>query len=131
MGIRVRVLVAFEETYRAYGDAIVRAIRNTYPRLEVVVAVADLRELEAQVALFDPHLVISSRSSHPAPLASRRGTLSRVKLSVDPNQPSLLCINGQRRESLNPSLEELLDVVEDTESMLVGAPGRETGEGEC
>ena len=130
VGIRVRVLVAFEETYRAYGDAIVRAIRNTYPRLEVV-AVADVRELEAEVALFDPHLVITSRSSHPAPLASRRGTLSRVKLSVDPNQPSLLCVDGQGRESLNPSLEELLDVVEDTESMLVGAPGRETGEGEC
>ena len=129
--IRGRVLVAFEDTYRAYGDAIVRAIRNSYPRLEVVVAVADLRELEAQVALFDPHLVISSRSSHPAPLASRRGRLSRVKLSVDPDQPSLLCINGQRWESLNPSLEELLDVVNDTESMLVGAPGRETGEGEC
>jgi hypothetical protein len=125
----VRVLVAFEDTYRAYGDAIVRAIRNTYPRLEVL-AVADLRELEAQVALFDPHLVISSRSSHPAPLASRRGRLSRVKLSVDPNQPSLLCMDGQRRESLNPSLEELLDIVEDTESMVVGT-SRETGEGEC
>jgi hypothetical protein len=26
--IRVRVLVAFEDTYRAYGDAIVRAIRT-------------------------------------------------------------------------------------------------------
>jgi hypothetical protein len=39
-------------------------------------------------------------------------------------------VDGQRRESLNPSLEELLDVVEDTESM-VGPPGRETGEGEC
>jgi hypothetical protein len=128
--IRVRVLVAFEDTYRAYGDAIVRAIRSTYPRIEVVAA-ADVRELEAEVALFDPHLVITSRSSHPAPLASRRGRLSRVKLSVDPNQPSLLCMDGQRRESLNPSLEELLHVVEDTESMLVGAPGRETGEGEC
>ena len=127
--IRVRVLVAFEDTYRAYGDAIVRAIRSTYPRLEVV-AVPDLRELQAEVALLDPHLVISS-SSHPAPLASRRGRLSRVKLSVDPNQPSLLCMDGQRRESLNPSLEELLDVVEDTESMLVRTPGRETGEGAC
>ena len=51
--IRVRVLVAFEDTYRAYGDAIVRAIRNTYPRLEVV-AVPDVRELEAEVAPFDP-----------------------------------------------------------------------------
>ena len=74
-------LVAFEDTYRAYGDVIVRAIRNTYPRIEVV-AVAD-EGLEAEVALFDPHLVITSRSSHPAPLASRRGRLSRLKLSVD------------------------------------------------
>jgi hypothetical protein len=54
-----------------------------------------------------------------------------VKLSVDPNQPSLLCMDGQRRESLNPSLEELLHVVEDTESLLMGATARETGEGEC
>ena len=128
--IGVRILVAFEDTYRAYGDAIVCAIRSTYPRLEVV-AVPDLRELQAEVALLDPHLVITSRSSHPAPLASRRGRLSWVELSVDPNQPSLICIDGQRRESLNPSLEELLDVVEDTESMLVGTPGRETGEGAC
>jgi hypothetical protein len=127
--IRVRVLVAFEDTYRAYGDAIVRAIRSTYPRLEVL-AVADVRELEAQVALFDPHLVITSRSSHPASPASRHGRLSRVKLSVDPNQPSLLCVDGQVRESLNPSLEELLVVVEDTESMLEGT-SREAGEGEC
>src|SRR4028118_1571293 len=109
--IRVRVLVAFEDTYRAYGDAIVRAIRNTYPRLEVL-AVPEVRELEAEVALFDPHLVITSRSSYPAPLASRRGRLSRVKLSVDPNQPSLLCVDGQHRESLNPSPEGVAAVVE-------------------
>ena len=128
--IRVRVLVAFEDTYRVYGDAIVSEVRSTYPLFEVV-AVADPRELEAQVALFDPHLVITSSSSHPTSPASRYGRLSRVKLSVDPNQPSLLCVDGQVRESLNPSLEELLDVIEDTESELVGAPSRETGEGEC
>jgi hypothetical protein len=129
--LRVRVLVAFEDTYRVYGDAIVSEVRSTYPLFEVV-AVADLRELEAEIALFDPHLVISSSSSsHPAPLASRCGRLSRVELSVDPNQPSLLCIDGQRWESLNPSLEELNAVIKDTYSMLVGAAGRETGEGAC
>jgi hypothetical protein len=128
--LRVRVLVAFEDTYRVYGDAIVSEVRSTYPLFEVV-AVADLRELEAEIALFDPHLVISSSSSHPVPLASRCGRLSRVELSVDPNQPSLLCIDGQRWESLNPSLEELNAVIKDTYSMLVGAAGRETGEGAC
>src|SRR4028118_1897546 len=84
--IRVRVLVAFEENYRAYGDGIVRAIRSTYPRLEVL-ALADVRALEAEVALFDPHLVITSRSSHPAPLASRHARLSPPQLSRPPNQP--------------------------------------------
>src|SRR4028119_1343923 len=84
--IRVRVLVAFEENYRAYGDAIVRAIRNTYPRLEVL-ALADLRELEAEVALFDPHLVITSRSSHPASLASRPGRPSRAQPSPGTHTP--------------------------------------------
>ena len=38
---------------------------------------------------------------------------------MDPNKPSLIYLDGQRRKSLNPSLGELLDVVEQTESILL------------
>jgi hypothetical protein len=53
-----------------------------------------------------------------------------VELSVDPNRASLICIDGRRWESFNPSLQELLDVVDETELVLVGA-SRQTGEGAC
>ena len=124
----MRILVAFEDTYRAYGDALAKAIRSAYPRLEVL-EIAGLRELQAQVALFDPHLLISI--SHTVPLANGHGRFSWVELCVDPNRPSLICIDGQRRESLNPSLRELFDVLEQTESMLARAADPKTGEGAC
>ena len=125
----MRVLAAFEETHRAYADAIVSVLRSTYPYLEVL-TVAGLRELRAQLARFDPHLLISI--SHAVPLNSRQGRLSWVELSVDPNRPSRICIDGQRWESLNPSLAELLEVVEQTESILAGATDpKTTGEGAC
>ena len=80
-------------------------------------AVADQGDLEAQLARSDPHLLISI--SQAVPLTSRQGRLSWIELSVDPNKPSLLYLDGQRRELLNPSLGELLDVVEQTESILL------------
>ena len=125
----MRVLVAFEDTHRAYGDALVKAIRSAYPHLKIL-EVAGLRELQAHLALFNPHLLISI--SHAVPLASRQGRLSWIELCVDPNKLSLICIEGQRWESLNPSLSELFDVLEQTESILlarVTEPKR--GEGAC
>ena len=126
--IRLRVLVAFEDDYRVYGEVIVSAIRSTRSHLDVA-AVAGIRDLEAEVARFDPHLVISS-SRQPPLLSGQHSRLSWVELSVDPNRPSLICIDGHRWESFNPSLQELLDVVDETELVLVGA-SQQTGEGAC
>jgi hypothetical protein len=41
-----------------------------------------------------------------------------VRLSSDPNRPSEICVEGKRRESLNPNLGELLCVLEETEGLL-------------
>ena len=119
----MRVLIDCVETHKAYGDAIVRVIRSTYPSLEVMAANGQ-GDLQAQLARFDPHLLISI--SHACPPASRQGRLSWIKLSTDPNKPSLIYLDGQRRESLNPSLGELLDVVEHTELILARAVDSDT-----
>jgi hypothetical protein len=119
----MRILVAVEDAYRAYGDAIVRVIRSAYPHLEVM-AVADQGDLQAQLARSDPHLLISIGQA--VPLASRQGRLSWIELSVDPNKPSLIYLDGKRREPLNPSLGELLDVVEHTELILARAVDSDT-----
>ena len=73
--------------------------------------------LERQVRSFAPHLIISSL---PAP-TNWGEWFSWVRLSPDPNRPSEICVEGKRRESLNPNLAELLLVLEETEGLLAEA----------
>jgi hypothetical protein len=114
----MRILVAFEDNYRAYACALATAISAARPRLDV--ATVGLEALQMEVARLDPHLVICSLPNPAA--AVQEGRLSWVQLSVDPHQPSKFCLlNGRRWESLNPSLEELLGVVEETESLLLSS----------
>src|SRR5215207_1850323 len=113
--IQIRVLVAFEDEYRVYGAAITGAVRRAHPTDEVVTA--EIGELETEVRRFDPHVIISSM---PAPADS--GTwFSWVCLSPDPTRPSEFCVEGNRRQSLNPSLGEVLSVLEETKRLLVGS----------
>ena len=63
----MRVLLAFEEEYRVYMEALAGAIRAF--RSEVEVVVVDSEELEAEVERLDPQLVTlrgytPSRSAH-------------------------------------------------------------------
>ena len=111
--IQIRVLVAFEDEYRVYGAAIAGAVRRARPADEVVVS-AEIGVLERQVRSFAPHLIISSL---PAP-TNWGEWFSWVRLSSDPNRPSEICVEGKRRESLNPNLGELLCVLEETEGLL-------------
>ena len=116
----MRILVAFEDDYRAYADALAKAIRAARPHLDV--AMVGLETLLTGVARLDPHLIICSS---PNPAANQQeGKLAWVELSVDPHRPSKFCVSGRRWESLNPSLEELLGVVEETEQLLVGSSRR-------
>jgi len=109
----MRVVVAFEDEYRVYSAAITGAIRRARPTDEVVMA--NIGVLEREVRSFTPHLIISSL---PAPTNYLGEWFSWVRLSPDPNRPSEICVEGNRRESLNPSLEELLFALEETERLL-------------
>jgi hypothetical protein len=73
--------------------------------------------LQTEVRRFDPHLIISSL---PAPADSGRW-FSWMRLSPDPSKLSEICVEGNRRELLNPSLGEVLSVLEETEGLLVGS----------
>ena len=111
----MRVLVAFEDEHRVYSAAITGAVRRARPTDEVVMA--NIGVLEREVRSFTPHLIISSL---PAPTNYLGEWFSWVRLSPDPNRPSEICVEGNRRVSLNPSLEELLCVLEETEGLLAG-----------
>ena len=112
----MRVLVAFEDEYRVYSAAITGAVRRARPTDKVVMA--NIGVLEREVRGFTPHLIISSL---PAPTNYSGEWFSWVRLSLDPNRPSEICVEGNCRESLNPGLGELLCVLEETEGLLVGS----------
>jgi hypothetical protein len=119
----MRILVAFEDDYRAYADALAKAISAARPHLDV--ATVGLEALHVEVALLDPHLIICSSPNPIPPKQQEEGTLlAWVELSVDLHRPSKFCLRKQRWESLNPSLEDLVAVVEETERLLLGSSRR-------
>ena len=109
----MRVLIVYEDSHRSYGEAMVGAVRASRPGLEEV-ALAHLRELEAALERFDPHLVVCGRANTFDP----GGRAAWVLLSDDPDEPSEVCINGRHRRLENPGLEEMLEIIDETEEMV-------------
>src|SRR5215216_1189259 len=109
----MKVLVAFEEEYRAYMTAIADAIRMF--RSNVEVALADSRELEAEVDRFDPQLVICSSPIPSNPVAPK--IIAWIELSPEPDQPSRFRVGEHSWESTNPTLGEILPAVDETKRL--------------
>jgi hypothetical protein len=110
---KMRVLVSFEREYRVYMEAIASAIREF--RSDAEVAVAKAGELEAEVERFDPQLVITSP---PTPENSVNEQLARIELSPETNQPSRFRVGERHWELTNPTLGEILPVIDETKRLL-------------
>jgi hypothetical protein len=113
----VRVLLAFEEEYRVYGQALADAIRTF--RSYVQVAVTDTGGLEAQAERFDHQLVICSSPIPSNPVYPK--LIASIELSSEPDQASRFRLGGRRWESTNPTLGEILSVVDETNWLLYRA----------
>ena len=110
---KMRVLLSFEEEYRLYMEAMAAAIREF--RSDAEVAVAKAGELEAEIERFDPQLVITSSPVPENPVDKR---LAQIELSPDANQLSRFRVGERRWESTNPTLGELLLVVDEAKRLL-------------
>ena len=106
----MRVLLAFEEEYRVYIEAVADAIRTFRSHIEV--ALTNREELEAEVERFDPQLVICSSAIPTNPVDPQ--LLASIELSPDPDQPSRFRVEERDWESTNPTLGETLSVVDET-----------------
>lgn len=115
----MRILVVYEDSYRSYGQTMVGAIRGLRPQVEA--ELIQVRELEAEVGSFDPHLVICNRANTVDP-GSR---LAWVRLSDDPDEPSEFCLAGRRWGAENPGIEEVLAIIDEMEGLL--REGRDLG----
>ena len=111
----MRVLIAYEDTHRVYADAMRHAIRALRPDAEV--ATCGVAELGAGVGGLDPDLVVSSRPNAVDP----GGRTAWYRISPEPGEPSEVCVGGRRREVVNPGMEVLLSVLDETgESVRAG-----------
>jgi hypothetical protein len=108
----VRILVGLEDDYRSYREVIADGIQILRPRAEVVAAGLDA--LKEEVRRFDPHLVICS-----LPVTAGYGdTLGWVELSLESSRPTVVCIEGRYSEQNNPTLEELLSILDEVEQLI-------------
>ena len=108
----MRVLLSFEKEYRVYGQAIAAAIRQFRPDVEV--AVVNGEDLEEEAKRFDPQLVICSPPV-PEDLVDER--LARIELSPEPDRPSRFRVGERHWEIANPTLGQILPVIEETKRL--------------
>ena len=104
-GAEIRILVAFEESYRTYRETIAAVLRILRPGIEV--KSTTLEELEEELERFDPEVVICS--GHKEGESGTR--LVWIELPVDPFMPTKISVGGRRFERTNPTVEELLEVI--------------------
>jgi hypothetical protein len=103
----IRILVSFEDGFHAYRDTIAAAIRIVRPNAEVVtIEPVDIRET---VKRFHPDVIIGS----PLTRADVEGVPAWVELSLDPAKPSRVNVNGCYSETVNPTLEKLLVIMDE------------------
>jgi hypothetical protein len=108
----MRILISYEESYRAYSDALERAIRGLHPDADV--AACRHAESGEQLESFDPHLVVSSGPNTVDP----GGRAAWYRLSPEPDEPSEACLGGRRWRRLNPPLEDLLSFIDEVETLV-------------
>ena len=88
---------------------IAAAIRVLRPHAEV--ETATLEALGEEVERFDPELVICTQPN----TVDAGGRIAWVELSIDPTQPSKVCIGGRHSEWTNPTVDVLLAVIDEVE----------------
>jgi hypothetical protein len=108
----MRLLIAYEDSHNLYSEAMERAIRNSRPHLEI--KIARTSELEAEIERFAPHMVLCERRN----LAHPGDAGAWVKSSYEPSEPSEVCLDGRRWELDNPTINELLAVIDETEELV-------------
>ncbi len=109
----MRILVAYEEAYRSYQDAIVLAIRDHRPHFTVLGTTP--RQLGEALQSFEPDAVVSSRPSAEYPSG---GKGAWVELPTEPSQGGDVCVGGDHEGVANLGLGEVLSALDEAEERL-------------
>ena len=113
----MRIILSFEEEYRMYMEAIAAAIREFRSDAEVVVvAKQEARDLEAEVERTGTQLIIACSPIPENPVDEQ--LTSSIELYIETNQPSRFRVGQRYWETTNPTLAEILSVVDETKRLL-------------
>ena len=112
--MKMKVLVALEDEYRTYMEAMAAAIREFRPDIEVVAITGGSEDLEAGVTRLDPQLVICNPPVPENPVGER---LALIELSPDSAGATNFRVGERRWQSMNPTLGEILSVVDETKGL--------------
>lgn len=105
--VAIKILVAMDDDYRSYQEVIAAVLRILYPHEEIVTT--QLETLAREVALRSPQMVISSSPK----IATTHNVAAWVELSLSPCQPTKVIVGQHQSQLSNPTLENLLTVVQE------------------
>ena len=112
-GAGIRIIVTFEDGFRAYRGALSAAIRILRPDTEVMTV--EPAELIGAVKRLGPDLVIGNWSDE----ADLEGVPAWIELSLDPARSTKVKVNGDYSEIVNPTLDKLLVILDEVAQNLV------------
>lgn len=107
----IKIIVVFEDEYRAYRGALAATIRILRPNSEVVIA--EPGKIGGVVERFGPDIVIGSRFE----AEDLDGVRAWIKLSLDPTRSTKVRVSGEDSEMINPTLDKLLAIIDDVEPL--------------
>jgi hypothetical protein len=109
---KVRLLITAEDEHRAHREVLGAAIKEVRPRLEVTIC--RFGKFEGELERLEPQMVICGRFR---PVQPSDDTLAWVELFMNPNQPTKIRVGENCWEIDNPSLEDLLSVIDEAERL--------------
>jgi hypothetical protein len=112
--VETRVLVAYDDGYRAYREVIAAGIRALRPHCVVATCTPDeLRGGEPE--RFGPQVVICGRQG----VAEPGDAAAWVELPPEFGRPARVRVGGSRRSAANPTLEDLLGIIDEAERVVL------------
>jgi hypothetical protein len=108
---KMKVIVALKDEYRTYMEAMAAAIREFRPDIEVVAVTGGPEDLDAEVERLAPQMIICSL---PVPENPADDQLALIELSPDSAKPTNFRVGERHWQSMNPTLGEILSVVDET-----------------
>jgi hypothetical protein len=103
----IKIIIAFEDEFRAYQSTLAATIRLLRPDAEVVTA--EPEKISGVAKRFGPDIVIGSRCKD----ADLEGVPAWIELSLDPAQVTKVNVDGEYSEMANPTLDKLLAIIEE------------------